>query len=435
MRTTPAFVGLDCVDCGARADPETTHGRCPDCGGILDPAYDLEAVGVGPGEFAGRADRSMWRYEELLPFPRSAAVTMDEGGTALVDCPRLADRMGVGRVLLKDEGRNPTGTFKDRGQSAAVTAAVEHGAETIALSSAGNAGQAAAAYAARAGLDAHVFLPTRAGFTQKAGVELHGATLHEVGPMRGGDDGGAGDGADGTGDTDGTDGADGPGAMTDGATAEIGDAGDAYAAAMAENDWYSVKTFVTPYRHEGKKTMALELFEALDWTAPDAVVYPTGGGVGLVGMDKAARECRRLGWIDERPGLYAAQASGCAPIVEAYEAGRTEHEPWDDVRTACNGIAIPDPGASRLVLESVRESGGGAVAAADRAILDAAVTVAREEGLEMGATCAAAAAGAFDLADRGAFGPDDTVVLLNTGAGNKDADALRAHLGERAAGD
>jgi len=400
MQTTDAFVGLECVDCGTVHDAAAVTHRCPDCEGILDPSYDYDAVDLRRADLRDRPFESMWRYEELLPFRSGAAVSMNEGATPLVECPELADAMGVGRVLLKDEGRNPTGTFKDRGQTVAVTAAVQHGAETVALNSAGNAGQAAAAYAARAGLDAHVYLPARAGFTQKAQVELHGAELHVTDPVDG--------------------------------DSQIGDAGAAYAAAMVEHpDWYSTKTFVTPYRHEGKKTMGLEILEGLDWEVPDAVVYPTGGGVGLIGVHKAAREAVALGWTDGLVPLYAAQAAGCAPVVAAHEAGRDRHEPVEDVDTACNGIAIPDPGASPWILEAIRESGGGAVATGDREILDAAIEVAQREGLEIGATCAAVASGAFELADRGEFGPDDTVVLLNTGAGNKDVDTLRSHLGER----
>ncbi len=402
METTDAFIGLTCVDCGETFDAEETTHRCPDCDGILDPDYDYGRIDLTPDDLRDRPFESMWRYEELLPFPKDAAVSMDEGATPLVDCPSLAEKMDVDRVLLKDEGMNPTGTFKDRGQAAAMTAASAHGAAEVALNSAGNAGQSAAAYAARAGIDAHVFLPSRAGFTQKAMTEVHGADLTVTDPIDG--------------------------------NSQIGDSGKAYAEAMEQHpEWYSTKTFVTPYRHEGKKTMALELLEQLEWTAPDAVVYPTGGGVGLVGMHKAAREVRDLGWTDELVPMYAAQAAGCAPIVDAYERGSDRHEPLtdDEITTACNGIAIPDPGASPLILEALYESDGGAVANTDEEILDAAIEVAREEGLEIGATCAAAAAGAFSLAASGEFGPDDTVVLLNTGAGNKDADTLRAHLGER----
>jgi len=386
MRTTDAFVGLDCFDCGERHDPASTPARCPDCGGILDPAYDYGAIEFSAADLTDRRFDTLWRYGDLLPFYREHAVTLDEGATPLVEAPALADRMGVGRVLVKDEGRNPTGTFKDRGATGSVTAAREHSATDVALNSAGNAGQAAAAYAAAAGLDAHVFLPARAGDPQTAMSRVHGADVTVV-----------------------------PG--------EITDAGAAYADAMDEHDdWHSVKTFVTPYRHETKKTMFYEIAEQMDWSVPDAIVYPTGGGVGLVGMWKAAKEFDRLGLTDARPRMYAAQASGCAPIVRAWEAGADRHEAWPDaeIDTAFNGIAVPDPGASPIVLDMLAESDGGAVATDDGTILEAAVEVAETTGLEMGATCASAASGAFELAERGELGPDDTVVLLNTGAGNKE---------------
>jgi|GEM_PF-171534 len=398
FETTTAFESLTCVDCEATHDPATVTHRCPECDGILDPTYDLSVVDLSPATLRERRFDSMWRYEELLPFPRSAAVSLGEGTTPLVDCPGLAAEMGVDEVYIKDEGRNPTGTFKDRGQAAAVTAAALHGADEIALNTAGNAGQAAAAYAARADLDAHVFLPERAGFTQKAMTELHDGDLRV-------------------------------------AEGEITDAGSAYWDAVdgEGGEWYSTKTFVTPYRHDGKKTMGHEILEQLEFESPDAVVYPTGGGVGLLGVHKGAGEFRELGLVDDQPSLYAAQAEGCAPVVDAWHAGADEHDPVpsSELDTACNGIAVPDPGASPLLLDAMAESDGGAVATSDRAILDAAVTVARTEGIEVGATCAAAVSGAFALAERGEFGPEDTVVLLNTGAGNKDVDTLRAHVGER----
>jgi threonine synthase len=392
METTPAFEGLRCVDCEETFDPETATHRCPTCGGVLDPTYDYEAIDVTREDLESRRFESMWRYEELLPFTRDAAVSMHEGTTPLVECPSLADELGVERVLIKDEGQNPTGTFKDRGQTLAVTAAVQHGASDVALNSAGNAGQAAAAYAGRAGLDSHVFLPSRAGFTNKAMVNVHGGDMTIV-------------------------------------EGRIGDAGAAYADAIDEHDdWYSVKTFVTPYRHEGKKTMLYEVVEQLDWEVPDRVVYPTGGGVGLVGMHKAAKEFRDLGFTDDLPAMYAAQAEGCAPIVRAFDEGRDVHEAWETPDTICGGIEIPDPGASPLILDALRESDGGVVATSDDDILDAAVLVAQHEAIEMGATCAAAASGAWDLAQDGEFDEDDTVVIMNTGTGNKDADVVRSHL-------
>ncbi|WP_232687491.1 threonine synthase [Halobacterium zhouii] len=392
METTPAFEGLRCVDCGETFDPETATHRCPDCEGILDPTYDYDSVELDRDDLESRRFESMWRYEELLPFTCDSAVSMHEGTTPLVECPRLADELGVERVLIKDEGQNPTGTFKDRGQTLAVTAAVQHGASDVALASAGNAGQAASAYAGRAGLDSHVFLPTRSGFTNKAMVNVHGGDMTIV-------------------------------------EGRIGDAGAAYEDAMADHDdWYSVKTFETPYRHEGKKTMYYEVVEQLDWEVPDRVVYPTGGGVGLVGMQKAAEEFRDLGLTDDLPAMYAAQAEGCAPVVRAFEEDRDTHEAWDAPDTICGGIEIPDPGASPLILDALRESGGGAVATSDEDILDAAVLVAQHEGIEMGATPAAAASGAWELAQQGEFDEDDTVVVMNTGTANKDADVVRSHL-------
>ncbi|MDL5363771.1 threonine synthase [Halalkalicoccus sp. NIPERK01] len=389
METTAAFVGLSCIDCGERFDADTQ--RCPECGGILDPAYDYEAIDLTREELDRRPFETMWRYEELLPFPRESAITMDEGATPLVECEKLADELGVGRVLVKDEGRNPTGSFKDRGQTVAMTAAAQSEASDVALASAGNAGQAAAAYAGRADIDSHVFLPSRAGFTNKAMVNVHGGDMTVVG-------------------------------------GRITDAGAAYADAMAEEEWYSVGTFVTPYRHEGKKTMTYEVVEQLGWEAPDAVVYPTGGGVGLVGMHKAAKELRELGLIEELPAMYAAQSTGCAPIVEAFEEDRDRHDPVEHPDTICGGIEIPDPGASPWILECLRESGGGAVATSDEEILESAIAVAKGGGLEMGATCAAAASGAWELAERGEFDSDSTVVLLNTASANKDSDVLRSHL-------
>jgi threonine synthase len=394
METTSAFRGLTCTDCEASFDAaEATH-RCPDCGGILDPAYDYDAVDLSRADLRERRFDGMCRYDDLLPFPRAATVTMDEGTTPLVECADLADELGVGRLLIKDEGRNPTGSFKDRGQALAVTAASQHGATDVALPTAGNAGQAAAAYAARAGLDSHVFVPTRANFVNKAMINVHGGDMHVV-----------------------------EGRLDD-AAAEFADWMD-----RDDKDWYSVATFETPYRHEGKKTMYYEIAEQLDFETPDAVVYPTGGGVGLVGMYKGAREFRDLGLTDDVPGFYAAQASGCAPIVSAIEDGDDEASAWEQPDTICGGIEVADPGAgSKLVLEAIRESDGGAVATDDDDILESGVAVAQHAGIEMGATCAAAASGAWDLSQQGTFGEDDTVVLVNTAAGNKEDDILRSHL-------
>jgi threonine synthase len=333
----------------------------------------------------------MWRYEELLPFPEETSVTMEEGTTPLVECPDLAEELGVAEVYIKDEGRNPTGSFKDRGHALALSAAAQHGTDDVALASAGNAGQAASAYAARAGIDSHVFLPSRSNFVNKAMVNVHGGDMTVV-------------------------------------EGRLSDAGAAAENAIAEHDWYSTATFVTPYRHEGKKTMYYEIAEQLDWEVPDAVLYPTGGGVGLIGIYKAAREFERLGLGEEIPRFYAAQSAGCAPVVEAWEEGNDYHAVWEAPDTICGGIEVSDPGASPWILEALSESDGGAVATPDEDILDSAIAVAQQEGLEMGATCAAAASGAWKLAAEGEFAGEETLVLLNTASGNKEDDILRSHL-------
>lgn len=386
---TDSYVShISCRGCGTRHNLELTEYPCPDCGGILDPRYDLEAFDLAPATWERRCG-SMWKYRELLPVrDASAVVSMGEGTTPLVGCPRLAGEMGVGRLLVKDEGQNPTNTFKDRGQSAAISCAVERDAEEVALPSAGNAGQSASAYAARAGLACHVFLNHQAGDAKKDLVRAHGADLRLH-----------------------------PG--------KIGDAGAAFGEARAANDWHSVATFETPFRHEGKKTMGFELFEAFDWSSPDHVVYPTGGGVGMVGIWKAYRQLRAVGWLDGgSPRLHVAQTTGAAPVVEAIREGADEHAPWDDPESSARGVEIPDPGASPWLLDAVSESGGTGVAVEDGAAVEAARRMARAGGVEMCVTAAVALAGAFELARQGVFGPDEDVVVINTGAGCKTHEAL-----------
>ncbi len=382
---------LSCRSCGETYDLDTTQFPCQDCGGILDPQYDYDAVDITPAEWESRCG-SMWKYRELLPVRDSEAiVSMGEGTTPLVDAPRLGEAFGCGQLWLKDEGQNPTNTFKDRGQAAAVSCANEQGVTDIALNSAGNAGQSASAYAARAGMNCHVFLNHQAGDLKKDLVRVHGGKLH----------------------------------LNDG---KIGDAGAAFAEAREEHGWYSVKTFETPYRHEGKKTMGYEVFESFDWSSPDHIVYPTGGGVGLIGIWKAYQELSELGWVtDDPPALHVAQTTGTAPIVKAIEAGRDEHEPWEDPETIARGVEIPDPGASPWILEAVFESGGTGVAVTDEEAIEASLTAARQSGVEMCVTSAVALAGTKKLAADGVFGSDEDVVVINTGAGCKTADTLGAH--------
>jgi threonine synthase len=384
MEHPPAFRGLDCTDCGATFDA-SEPGRCPDCDAPLDPGYDYDAVDADRDSFA--PGDSMWAYDDLLPFPVSSAVTAAEGATPLVDAPALAAELGVGRVVVKDESRNPTGTVHDRGMSVAVTAARDHGVEPLAHASAGNSAQSAAAYAGRAGLRSYGFVPSRAPFSNKAMVNVHGGEMRVAG----------------------------------GRYPDAVDALDELA-----TDWYSLQAFTTPYRHEGAKTLAYELLADLDWSVPDAVVAPVATGELAVGIEKGLRELRTLGLVESVPPLYLAQAEGCAPVASAREQGLDSPEPWAQPDTICGELEIPDPPGGRLALAAVDRTGGDVLAVTDRDILESAVVATRHVGVEFGAAAGAAVAVAHELDD--ALGGDATVAVVNTESGVKTADVLRSHL-------
>ncbi|MFB6157202.1 MAG: pyridoxal-phosphate dependent enzyme [Haloferacaceae archaeon] len=379
METTPAFRGLTCTACGETYPAE--EGRCPACDAPLDPTYDYDAV----PEFAD-GDGSMWRFGPLLPFadPVSAA----EGGTPLVDAPGLAEELGAGRVRLKDEGRNPTGSFVDRGMALAVTAAADAGTEPLALAAAGDAGQSAAAYAGRVDLRAYAFVPSRAPFANKAMVNVHGAEMRVSGGRY-------------------------PDAL----------------AALGEDlaaDHYSLQEFTSPYRHEGAKTVAYEVAAERGWTAPDAVVVPVGTGELLVGVEKGFRELGELGLIDATPRLVAAQPEGCAPVVEAFESGSEAPAPPEYPDTICGELEIPDPAGGRLALRALARADGEAVAVPDDDALEAAVATTKTTTVEVGTAGGVAAAAAWALADT--VGADDEVVVVNPATGLKTPDVLRSHL-------
>lgn len=383
---------IECRDCGSEYGLDITAFPCQNCGGILDPQYDLNALDIDRSDWERRSG-SVWQYRELLPVrDQDAIISMGEGGTPMVSCPTLADAIGVNELLVKDEGQNPTNTFKDRGQTVAISAANEQEVDTVTLPSAGNAGQSASAYAARAGMDCHVFLNYQAGDIKKDLVEAHGAELH----------------------------------LVEGA---IDSAGSACTEAIEDNGWYTVATFQTPFRHEGKKTMGYEIYENLGWSTPDEIIYPTGGGVGLIGIWKAYTELRELGWVtDDPPGLTVAQADGAAPVVRAIHHDADEHEPWKEPDSAAKGVQIPDPGASPWILDAVSESGGTGVAVSDQEAIEAAVEMAQQDGIEMCVTAAVALAAAIKRGENGAYDGDEQVVVTNCGAGVKTP----AMLGEAA---
>jgi threonine synthase len=389
METNDAFAGLSCRDCGEVIDP-VTAGRCPDCGGRLAPTYDHGTIDPERVDHAHTGDASMWGYEALLPVSRETAITVAEGGTPAVSCPAVAAEIGVDELLVKDEGRNPTGSIRDRELSVAVTLAREDGAETVALPSTGSAGQSAAAYAARGGLSLQTFLPSRANFTAKAMVNVHGGEMSVVG-------------------------------------GRYGDAAGAFADAITEEAWHSVAPGGTPYRVEGAKTLCFELLGG-PGNVPDAIVVPTAHGLTLSGLYRGARAFEKLGLIEACPALYAAQASGCAPVVEAFDAGNEDTASVEHPDTICGALEVPDPAAGAWALDAIDASGGGAVAVEDDEILEAATAMAARAGLEPDVACGAAAAGAEKLAESGAIDGNDEVVVVNTATGNKEADVLRSHL-------
>jgi threonine synthase len=325
----------------------------------------------------------MWRYREWLPLlPAEEPVTLGEGMTPLVRLRNLERALGVAGIWLKDESQNPTGSFKARGMAAALTRAVAAGARRFTAPTAGNAGVALAAYGARAGAQVRVYAPrsTPARLLEQVGV--HGAEL----------------------------------VVQDG---HIGDCGRASRAWAAETGAFDVSTLREPYRIEGKKTLGLEIAEQMGWSLPDAIVYPTGGGTGLIGMWKAFDELRAAGWVspDVRPILVSVQATGCAPVVRAFEAAATQTEPWPDPVTAASGLRVPAPLGGGLILRALRETGGLAVAVSDEALLEAAQRLAGGEGIDMSPEGGAAVAALEALLRTRALPDRARVVVFNTGAG------------------
>lgn len=374
---------LECTNCGLRHDADALQNTCRSCGKVLYARYDLQAVAASltREELAARP-RGMWRWRELLPVRDARhVVTLGEGDTPLLAAPHLGERIGASRLFVKEEGLNPTASFKARGISAAISRARELGVRAIGMPSAGNAGSALAAYGARAGIRAFVFMPSDAPTMNKLECEAFGARL----------------------------------VLVDGL---IGDAGRIVRALAPERGWFDMSTLREPYRQEGKKTMGLELAEQCGWELPDAILYPTGGGTGIVGMWKAFDELEQLGWIGpKRPRMIVVQSEGCAPIVRAFERNERFAEPWEDARTAAAGIRVPSAIGDYLILDAVRQSGGTAVAVTDEEIAQATRLAGEAEGIFCAPEGAATIAGARRLLERGELLRDDRIVLFNTGSG------------------
>ena len=381
---------LECTACGDTFSADELHRVCVSCGKVLYARYDLDAAGraLSPDDLASRRG-DMWRYFELMPVRSpGSVVSLGEGFTPIIRAGRLAARLGCQDLLIKDEGVNPTSSFKARGLSAAVSRAVELGVTGFTIPSAGNAGGAVAAYAARAGVEAHVFMPKDVPTANREEVEVAGARA----------------------------------VLVDGL---ISDAGKASRAVAEERGLFDVSTLQEPYRAEGKKTMGYEIAEQLGWKVPDAIVYPTGGGTGIVGIWKAFQEMEALGWLDgRRPRMFCVQAEGCAPLVRAFHEGTDHAEPWVGAETVAAGLRVPAAIGDYLVLAALRESGGGAVTVTDDEIMKWVRDVATLEGLFMSPEGAATAAALHGLLADGVVSPEETVLLLNTGSGLKYLDLL-----------
>ena len=392
----PQIASLECSRCRNHISAETPQTLCPLCAGALYVRYDMDALRrstsrEAPARLAASSKTSlgMWRYASVLPDV--TPVTLGEGWTPMLQSKRYPG------LFIKEEGANPTGTFKARGLSLAVSMAKHYGIKHLAVPSAGNAAGALAAYAAAAGMAAHLYMPQDVPFANYLEGVVYGADVHMV-----------------------------DGLISDCArlvAAEIKSQREANI--PAEDIWFDISTLKEPFRVEGKKTMGYELVEQLHWTYPDAIFYPTGGGVGLIGMWKAFEEMEQLGWIDQgskRPRMYALQAAGCAPVARAFDDGKPASEFFQNAATFASGLRVPKPYGDSIILDIVRQSGGRALAVSDEAILASILEYGKHEGIFLSPEGAAATASYDQLLATGELTPTDRVVLFNTGAGLKYTD-------------
>ena len=378
-----------CARCDKRFELSQLLNLCP-CGSPLLVRYDLKQAKATLAKPALRGRvASLWRYRELLPLQDDAnLVSLGEGYTPLLDANSLGGELGLRKLWIKDEAQNPTGSFKDRGLSVAISRAKELGVRKAAIPSAGNAGGSFAAYAARAGIEAHVFMPRDTPIANQIEVAQYGAKL----------------------------------SLVDGL---INDCGRIIAERKVAEGWFDFSTLKEPYRVEGKKTMGYEIAEQLDWRLPDVIVYPTGGGTGLIGMWKAFAELEELGWIGKaRPRMVSVQASGCAPIVKAFLENKTSAEPWQNARTVASGLRVPQAVADFLMLRVLRESRGIALSVSDDEMLAEIPRIGKAEGLFFCPEGAACVAALRLLVGNRWIIPADEVLIFNTASGLKYQDVV-----------
>jgi threonine synthase len=376
---------LACTLCGKTHDATKLQNVSACCSKPLFAHYDLAAAGrTLTKEALGTRPKSLWRYREVLPVREERdIVTLGEGFTPLLAAPRLGAKHGMASLYIKDEAQNPTGSFKARGMTAAVSMAKQFGVKKVAVPSAGNAAGALAAYAARAGMEAHIFMPRDTPRANIIECEQMGAHV----------------------------------TLMDGL---ITDCGAEVARRKEAEGWFDVSTLKEPYRAEGKKTLGYELAEQLNWRLPDVIFYPTGGGTGLIGMWKAFDEMQKLGWIgDKRPRMFTVQATGCQPIVRAFEAGEKFAAEHLDAQTKASGLRVPKAIGDFIMLDALRASGGGAIAVTDEEMIACTKEVGAAEGVFPAPEGAACYAALKTLLASGGVKPDESVVLFNTSTGLK----------------
>jgi threonine synthase len=390
MTTATNILELECTNCGKKFDAAVEQHVCI-CGKPLFAKYDLKKAGETLRlETLANRPRTLWRYAEVLP--EGEPVSLGEGMTALIAARRSGASMGLQHLYVKDEGLNPTGSFKARGMTAAVTRAKQLGAKTLAAPTAGNAGGALAAYAAAAALAAVIVMPSDAPVANVIECQAFGAKVIKIDGL-------------------------------------ISDCGKYVAEHKEHEGWYEVSTLKEPYRVEGKKTMGYELWEQFRGKLPDVILYPTGGGVGLIGMCKAFDEMQEMGWIGaERPRMVAVQAEGCAPIVKAWEAHRDKADFFPNAATMASGLRVPGPLGDLLILRMLKQTKGTALTITDDEMLQAGRELASQEGIFAAPEGAATVSAARKLASSGWIKPDETVVLFNTGTGYKYAAAWQRAL-------
>lgn len=380
---------LECSGCGKTYSHKELHTFCPSCQSPLLSIYDLkDARQQVDRDEISRRKKGMWRWQELLPvLDKKNQIFLGEGDTPLLSLPNLENELGLSNLYVKDESSNPTGSFKARGLAAAISKAKELGVEKVIIPTAGNAGGAMAAYAARAGLRAYIFMPKDTPFANIEESRIAGAEVELVDGL-------------------------------------ISDAARMAGEKARAEGWFDVSTFKEPYRVEGKKVMGYELAEAFDWQLPEVIIYPIGGGTGLVGMWKAFAELETLGWLEnsKRPRMVAVQADGCAPVVKAFEAKAAFCDFWTNAHTIAWGLRVPKSFADRLILQDIYESEGTAVAVSDQAILEAQRQLASLEGIFAAPEGAATLVALEKLIEQKWIRPGERVVLFNTGSGLKYLD-------------